>query len=188
MRAPGARSSLAATAAAKGAAVALAAVVALAGCGKPAPVTRSETYPVADRPAAPELSGELLDGGRYDLATRRGEVVVINFWASWCAPCRDEAVELESALERTEPAGVSFIGINVRDERDKARAFLASHKVSYPTLFDPAGRYALDFEVPPNTVPATLIVDRQGRLAAVYRKALLRDDLAAAIEKVAAER
>jgi thiol-disulfide isomerase/thioredoxin len=142
-------------------------------------------FSVGDRPAAPAISGDLLGGGSYDLAGKQGKVVVINFWGSWCAPCRAEADDLE-AVHKDRPE-VEFLGINIRDERDKATAF-ASERSSYPSIFDPPGRLALKFEdVPPNTIPATIIVDRQGKIAIVIRKAILKQDLALMVAEVAGE-
>jgi thiol-disulfide isomerase/thioredoxin len=167
----------------------VAALALVAGCSSSASgVGQSAFFEVTKRHAAPRLTGELLDGGTFDLTQRRGEVVVVNFWASWCGPCRAEVAELVSVADATRSKGVSFVGVDVRDERDKARAFVTGHSVAYPSLFDPAGRAALDFsDVPPNTTPATLVIDRQGRIAAVFRKALLREELAPVVEKVAAE-
>jgi thiol-disulfide isomerase/thioredoxin len=166
------------------------AVLALvAGCSSGASgVGQSAFFDVAKRRSAPPLTGELLDGGTFDLAQRRGDVVVINFWASWCGPCRAEAAELVIVAKATRSKGVSFVGVDVRDERDKARAFVTGHSMAYPSLFDPAGRVALDFsDVTPNTTPATLVIDRNGRIAAVFRKALLREELTPVVEEVAAE-
>jgi thiol-disulfide isomerase/thioredoxin len=138
-----------------------------------------------DRPAAPAISGDLLGGGSYDLGGKQGKVVVINFWGSWCAPCRAEADDLE-AVHKDQPE-VEFLGINIRDEWDKAVAF-ASERNSYPSIFDPPGRLALKFEdVPPNTIPATIIVDKQGKIAIVIRKAVLKDELAPMVTEVAGE-
>lgn len=138
-----------------------------------------------DRPAAPAISGELLGGGSYDLAGKQGKVVVINFWGSWCPPCRAEADDLE-AVHKDRPE-IEFLGINIRDERDKATAF-ASERSTYPSIFDPPGRLALKFEdVPPNTIPATIIVDKHGKIAIVIRKAILKQDLALMVAEVAGE-
>ncbi|MGC9668275.1 TlpA family protein disulfide reductase [Planosporangium sp. 12N6] len=174
----------------------LATLVALAGCtsrtasgGTGAPDTgTSELFAVDQRRPAPEVTGELLEGGSYDLARHRGEVIVLNFWAAWCSPCRAEAPELAAVAEATRAQGVSFVGIDIRDDRDKAQAFVKRYGITYPSLFDPAGRTALTFDkVPPTATPSTLIIDRKGRIAALYTKPLTREDLQPAVGQVAAE-
>ena len=145
-------------------------------------------YAASDRVAAPRISGTLVGGGRFDLGAQRGKVVVVNFWGSWCAPCRAEADELVAVQAATKASGVNFLGVNVKDSEDKARAFDRTFEVNYPSLFDPAGRIALRFrKTPPNAIPATVIIDRQGRVAAVFRKSLLRSELLPAVQRVAAE-
>jgi thiol-disulfide isomerase/thioredoxin len=174
--------------------VAVAAAVAISGCGGHSGSAGSagglstlvEVKP-ADRKPAPDLSGELLASGRFDLTSARGQVVVVNFWASWCAPCRAEAADLEAVYQATKANGVTFLGIDIRDDRDKARAFVRG-RTSYPSLFDPAGRLALGFtDVPPNTIPASLVIDRAGRLAVVIRTAVRKADLQSIVDRVAAE-
>jgi thiol-disulfide isomerase/thioredoxin len=165
--------------------LALAATFALTGCTSQKDSGQVVTYKPGQRVAAPVVKGELLDGGGYDLAAHKGRVVVVNFWASWCAPCRVEADDLENV--RKSLADVDFVGINVRDEKDKAIAFHEG-RAGYPSLFDPAGRLALAFsQVPPNTIPATLIIDSQGRIAAVIRKAIQQDELRKLTSDVVAE-
>ncbi|GGM63567.1 TlpA family protein disulfide reductase [Dactylosporangium sucinum] len=132
-------------------------------------VLGSRKIAVADRVAAPVMRGDLIGGGSFDLASNKGKVVVINFWASWCPPCRSEAPELDKVYAATKADGAVFIGVNVRDQRDPAAAYLADVKPGFGSLFDPAGEHALDFDVPPNSLPATLVVDRNGKLAAVLR-------------------
>ncbi|HEX7745726.1 MAG TPA: TlpA disulfide reductase family protein [Micromonosporaceae bacterium] len=177
------------------AALGVAAAVALGGCSGNEPdwQSRCATTPagviecgVGDRPPAPDLRGELLDGGRYDLAQDRGQVVVVNFWGSWCAPCRAEADDLESTYQATKGAGVRFLGINVQDGRDKARAF-EQGRLSYPSLYDPSSRLALQFKIPPTVTPATVVLDRQGRIAAVIRRAVRANEFRPLVERVAAE-
>jgi thiol-disulfide isomerase/thioredoxin len=173
----------------------LAALAAIAGCssgasgsGSAPGSVQSEFFDAGKRHAAPALGGDLLGGGSYDLAQHRGEVVVVNFWASWCGPCRAEAPELAAVADATKAQGVSFVGIDVRDDRDKAIAFAERHGLNYPSVFDPGGRTALDFaKVPPTAIPSTLIVDRSGRIAALYTRALVREDLESAVRKVAEE-
>ncbi|WP_027660678.1 TlpA family protein disulfide reductase [Salinispora fenicalii] len=138
------------------------------------------------RSTAPQLAGELLDGGSYDVVQDRGQVVVVNFWGSWCAPCRAEADDLEATYQATKGSGVTFLGINVQDSRDKAIAF-EEGRVTYPSIFDPGSRLALELEIPPNTIPATVVLDRDGRIAAVIRAAVKQEGLQPIVERVAAE-
>jgi len=149
--------------------------------------TGSIECPVDKRPAAPKLSGELLEGGRYDLSQDRGQVVVINFWGSWCAPCRAEIDDLEQVYLATKDRGVRFLGINIRDDRDKAKAFHQG-KVTYPSVIDPSSKLALDFDIPPNTIPATIVLDREGRIAVVIRDSVKAAEFEPIVARVAAEK
>lgn len=173
--------------------LATAAVVALAACatpewGKACGANADGVIECApdQRSAAPKLAGELLDGGSYDVVKDRGQVVVVNFWGSWCAPCRAEADDLEATYQATRGAGVTFLGINVQDSRDKAIAF-EEGRVTYPSLFDPGSRLALELDIPPNTIPATVVLDRDGRIAAVIRAAVKQQGLQPIVERIAAE-
>ncbi|MEU7609452.1 TlpA disulfide reductase family protein [Micromonospora sp. NPDC049204] len=139
------------------------------------------------RSAPPKLAGELLDGGSYDVSQARGQVVVLNFWGSWCAPCRAEADDLEATYQATKGSGVSFLGINVQDERDKAKAF-EEGRVTFTSLFDPSSKLALNLDIPPNTVPATVVLDREGRIAVVIRAAVKQEGLQPIVERIAAEK
>jgi thiol-disulfide isomerase/thioredoxin len=161
----------------------------LAGCtDKAAPPTdRFEVFAVSDRRPAPQLQGELLDGsGTYDAGADDGKILVVNFWGSWCGPCVDEAPELEAVYTARADEGVSFVGINVRDEVDNARAFAAQH-FTYPSIFDPSSRLALDFAVAPNAIPSTIVIDRQGRIAAIARGSVYYSDLDPLVAELLAE-
>ncbi|MCG5456283.1 TlpA family protein disulfide reductase [Micromonospora sp. PSH03] len=139
------------------------------------------------RSTPPKVAGELLLGGSYDVSEARGQVVVVNFWGSWCAPCRAEADDLEAVYQATKGSGVTFLGINVQDSRDKAKAF-EKGRVTYPSLFDPASKTALSLDIPPNSVPATVVLDRDGRIAAVIRAAVKQEGLQPIVERIAAEK
>jgi thiol-disulfide isomerase/thioredoxin len=146
-------------------------------------------YPAGDRPQVGDVTGELLDGSEFALDDLRGQVVVVNFWGQWCAPCRAEADDLQEVYVATKPSGVAFVGVNVRDARDKAVAFERAFKVGYRSLYDPDGRIALRFrETPPNSTPATIVLDRDLRVAAVFRRAVVTGDLRPVVEKLAAEK
>jgi peroxiredoxin len=139
------------------------------------------------RPQVKDVTGELLDGGSYDVAHDRGKVVVVNFWGSWCNPCRAEADDLEKTFQATKAKGVTFIGVNSRDDRDAAREFERG-QVTYPSVFDPDGKVALKFDVNQVSTPQTLILDREGRIAVALRRATVVTELQPLVERVAAER
>ncbi|MBC2644859.1 MULTISPECIES: TlpA disulfide reductase family protein [unclassified Rhodococcus (in: high G+C Gram-positive bacteria)] len=137
------------------------------------------------------LSGpDLMTDQPVSLSDYTGKVVVINLWGQWCAPCRSEADDLERAYTATADLGVAFLGINVRDpQRDKAQDFVTDNAVTYPSLYDPPMRtlLALGGSYPTSVIPSTLVLDRHHRVAAVFLRALLTEDLQPVIERVAAE-
>jgi thiol-disulfide isomerase/thioredoxin len=138
-----------------------------------------------EEPREPVLSGELVGDGTYDAGAHRGKVTVVNFWASWCAPCRDETPELIAAYDAVKADGVAFLGVNVRDpNEDLARAFVDRYQVTYPSIRDPGSKLALAFEVPPANIPTTIVLGRDGKQAKVFREPLRRDELIAAIREV----
>jgi thiol-disulfide isomerase/thioredoxin len=138
------------------------------------------------RPQVGDVTGELLEGGTYDVANDRGKVVVVNFWGSWCAPCRAEANDLEDTYKATKNKGVVFLGVNSRDDRDSAIAFERG-RVTYPSIFDYRGKVALKFDVTQASTPATLILDREGRIAVAIRQATTITQLQPLVETIAAE-
>jgi len=148
-----------------------------------------EVIPVDERATAPEFAGTLLDGGAFESADLAGEVAVLNFWGSWCPPCRVETPEFSEVSEDYGDAGVQFLGINVK-EQDKqfAEAFIEDKAIHFPSLYDPRGEVALAFRgLNPNAIPSTIVLDRQYRVAAVYTGGVQQDDLRAVIDQVLAE-
>lgn len=144
--------------------------------------------PSDERQNAPGFSGELLDGTPFDSAALDGDIVVINFWGSWCAPCRIETPEFQEVFTEVRDSEVSFLGVDVRDERQLAAAFYADNGIEYPSLFDPRSEVALAFRgFPANAVPSTILLDRQGRVAAVYTAAVAGDDLRTALSSLLEE-
>ena len=125
-----------------------------------------EVISAEDRRQVEPFTGQLLDGGRFDSTALAGKVVV---YGSWCAPCRTEAPVLKRVSEETQDLGVRFVGINVRDNDDAARAFEDSYGIEYPSITtDTSSDAVLAFgpALPPSAVPSTLVVDAHGRLAA----------------------
>lgn len=113
---------------------------------------------------APSFSLPGLDGGRVASADYRGEIYVVNFWASWCVPCREEAPHLQDFYERRSQEGVGLVGIVYNDREDKARGFRDDFGLTFPQAMDPGGRAAIDFGV--FGVPETFVVDGRGVIMA----------------------
>ena len=112
---------------------------------------------------APNFSLKRLDRtGKLDLASLRGKPVVINFFASWCPPCKGEAKMLEQAWNQYRAQGVVFVGVDYHDVTSDARTFLTHHGVTYPTVQDGSGMVADRYGL--TGVPETYFVNRQGRL------------------------
>jgi thiol-disulfide isomerase/thioredoxin len=125
-------------------------------------------YRAASGPAVPRVTGTLLSGSKFTLAQYHGHVVVLNFWGSWCTPCRAEAPYLAKLSRSFSTKGVRFLGVDIRDSPATAEAFQRDFAISYPSLNDPADEIALDFRdtVPPAGIPTTLVIGRDGRVAA----------------------
>jgi thiol-disulfide isomerase/thioredoxin len=124
-------------------------------------------YAAGHRKLAPEFTGTTLTGTRLNFGSYRGQVVVVNFWGSWCVPCREEASTLADLATQYRSAGVSFLGVDVRDTTATAQAFVRSFNVSYPSVSDTSSAITLDFSsvVPIAGTPTTLVVDRTGHIA-----------------------
>lgn len=143
----------------------------------------------AERQPAPAIEGDLLGGGRWSLAEQRGLVVVLNVWASWCAPCRAEAPVLEETWREFADQGVAFVGLDTRDSTAAALAFVETYDITYPNVIDADGRLQLAFRdtLPPQAIPSTVVVDREGRVAARVLGRVSGPSLAGIIESLLAE-
>ena len=110
----------------------------------------------------PPLSGDSFDGQTVTPAQYRGKAVVVNFWASWCGPCRKEQPALSRLWERYRGSGVQFIGVDFMDDRAAGRAYLEEFEVAYPSIEDRTGIVAHRFGIP--YLPATVLVDASGEM------------------------
>jgi thiol-disulfide isomerase/thioredoxin len=154
-------------------------LVAAAGCGgrglapaaDPGEVravaSTAAVIPAAKRRPLPAFAGPTLGGGSLDLASLRGTTLVLNFWASWCGPCRAEQAGLQRASQQLAAKGVRVVGVDIADDPVGAMAFVREFKVRYPSVVDrPAVLPARLGSLGPTFPPYTLVVDRQGRVAA----------------------
>lgn len=111
---------------------------------------------------APDFVLQSRDGETVSLAGLRGQVVMINFWATWCGPCREEMPHLEALHQRYSALGFTLLGVNVEEDSENAEAWLEEMPVSFPILFDPENRVSVLYNV--LAMPSTVLVDRQGNL------------------------
>jgi len=152
------------------AAVALAALLALLAVGVRGSLNAgSLAAEIGDgaRPAAPALDLPTLDGGeRLRLDSLRGRPVVVNFWASWCPPCQDEAPLLQQIAEEERAAGVEFVGVSFEDGSDDARAFARRYGLTYRLVRDGVGRVSKAWGVA--APPETFVLDGRGRAVAHF--------------------
>ena len=149
------------------------------GMGLVAAVERGET------PPAPPLELPVLDGREtISLASYRGKAVVLNFWASWCEPCKKEAPMLQEAWERHRHRGLVVLGVDAQDFKKDARRFVARYGLTYPIVHDgrgsTLGRYGL------TGFPETWWIDRRGRLVAYSRGEFTQEELDRNIERALA--
>ncbi len=146
------------------------------GSGLHAAVQRGET------PAAPAFTLPALDGnGEISLDGFRGRAVVVNFWASWCAPCREEAPLLEAAWREHRGRGLVVLGVDARDLAADGRAFVREFALTYPNVYDGPGKIADSFGL--TGVPETYFVDREGRVVHLVSGPLTEVSIEEGIER-----
>ena len=133
-----------------------------------------------DEGIAPDFTLTTFDNQTVKLSDLRGQVVVINFWASWCVPCEGEAPDLEAAYQASKDRGVVFIGVAYVDADEKSKAFIEKYGVTYLNGPDLGTRISDDYRV--RAVPETYIVDKTGQLSFIAKRVVTHDELMVAIE------
>lgn len=129
-----------------------------------------------------------MSGGSLSTSSLLGDVVVLNAWASWCEPCRDESPALGRISRKLAASGVSFVGLDEEDTQEKARAFAAKTAMSYPHLFDHNGDLLKSLRLLPTSgIPSTLVLDRNGKVAARVIGAVHESEFERLVRSVAAE-
>jgi len=147
-----------------------------------------QTWKPADRKKVGDVTGERLEGGSFNLSSDAGKVVVVNFWASWCAPCQIETPQFDSVYRAYKDKGVDFVGIDFKDQRGKAQSFVKDNDISFPIVYDQQGKTALELgHLPSQGLPFTVLIDKQQRAAAVYVGSLTPKDLEPVLDRLLAE-
>ncbi|WP_338136246.1 TlpA family protein disulfide reductase [Pseudoclavibacter albus] len=150
-----------------------------------------QELPAEQRGAAVSFSGETSDGSTFTSADYTGQVMVVNFWYAACPPCRAEAKDLQKVADEQAANKVQFVGVNIYDQAATAQSFEDSYGITYPSILDvdsAAVRLAFSESVPPQAIPSTVVLDHEGRVAAVVRGPIDTTMLGDMIDRVVAEK
>jgi thiol-disulfide isomerase/thioredoxin len=140
--------------------------------------------PTKERRAMPDFTLAQLGGGRWSVAQSRGKVVLLNFWATWCPPCRMETPHLVNLHERYREQGFEVIGISLDERQSVVPPFVKRYRIPYPVLL-PDQDFALAAQI--ESLPTSVLLDRQGRVATVYHGAVSESDVRPDVEHLIQE-
>ena len=154
-----------------------------AGCGTGDGDSSASKDPAALRPGrvASDFTVALFDSGTFTLSEQRGKVVLVNFWASWCPPCREEAPVLERAWQKYKDKGFILVGVDIWDNDKDARSFLQEFRISYPNGPDNNGEIAIEYGL--TGVPESWFLNKDGRLVRRWVGPLTDQQITAFIEE-----
>src|SRR3982751_2378772 len=139
----------------------------IAACALVAVVAASASSAIAPGTAAPDFTLRAIAGSNLRLKEQRGRVVMVNFWATWCAPCRQEMPHLNRLYDKYRGAGFVLLGVNVDEDNSKAAEVVAKLGVTFPILLDTEKNVSKLYDV--STMPSTMIIDREGKVRYVHR-------------------
>ncbi len=142
--------------------MALLLVIGYASVRKQQPESITATLARGGHPSAPDFRLPRFDGGTLQLSSLRGQYVILNFWASWCIPCKDEAPLLERAWRQYRDRGLVVVGVNIQDLEPEARKFIRETKTTYLEVRDRDGAVSRAYGT--TGVPESFFIDRQGRI------------------------
>jgi len=151
--------------------------------------SKGSLIPAAKRKLAGDVNGSLLNGGTYQLSQDRGKVVLLNFFASWCGPCKVESPQLDSLYQQRKASGFDLVGLDVKDpSKGQLESFIQNKKLTYPIVVDEPAKTAIQLgDVPLVALPASVLIDKQGRVAAVYTQEVFIKDLDPVLDQLAKE-
>ena len=145
------------------------------------PITGLSGVTMVNRPA-PDFTLTTFKGTTISLEDLRGKPVVINFWASWCPPCRIEAPLIERTWRAYKKRGLIFLGVNIQDRKEDALNYIRQFAITYPNGPDPTGEISIDYGV--SGLPVTFFVSRDGEIVRRWVGAIERSVLISSIEEI----
>jgi len=159
---------------------------AIRGATVPGPVFDTSTRP-APQPnhPAPDFTLQTLDGTTVTLSELKGQVALINIWATWCPPCRAEMPTIQATYEQYRDQGFTVLAVDLQEEPSRVAAFMERYQLTFPALLDVDGKVSSDYRA--YALPSSFFVDRDGRIRAVYRGPVPRSVLDGAIEQLLQE-
>ena len=149
---------------------------------RPKDTANGDGDPLLNKPA-PNFVLKTLDGGTLSLDQLKGRPLVLNFWASWCVPCRDEAPLLREASEKQKANGLAVVGVLFQDKDfARVRQFVGEYGLAYPNLLDDDLKTSINYGI--GGVPETFFIDKNGVIQSVDRGGLSRERLAAGLQTI----
>ena len=152
----------------------------------PAAVTDVVTMPapLADHPA-PDFTLTNLDGTNIALSDLKGQVLLINVWATWCPPCRVEMPTIQAAYEQYHDQGFTVLAVNLQEDQSAVATFMREHQLTFPALLDSDGQVSRTYQAV--SLPSSFFVDRRGVIRAVYHGPMPRSIIAGTVEQLLRE-